>query len=100
MYLVNDNTAEYLREPEKSAGAVDAEILDSYSQAVTAAVERISSAVAQRFAVPRVVIFIGLLGVAACFYAFTTPIPRVNCVTSAGKSRKGRIFTVRLWTSS
>ena len=46
MYLVNDNTAEYLREPVNSAGAVDAEILDSYSQAVTAAVERASPAVA------------------------------------------------------
>ena len=44
----------------------------------TPVVGKLSDFLLKKFAIPRaVIIFIGLLGVAACFYAFTTPIPNV-----------------------
>jgi S1-C subfamily serine protease len=46
MYLVNDTTAKHHHESVNAVGDVDAEVLDAYSQAVTAAVERVSPAVA------------------------------------------------------
>lgn len=44
----------------------------------TPLVGNLSDVLLKKFAVPRsVIIFVGLLGIAACFWAYTTPIPNV-----------------------